>query len=225
MLQINIDQKVTGLWNGEAVLACCFMRGCQITHSLGPEFEHDITKVMSEIKALGTEILNEPMLQNMRETFRSMPDMDPARYRPASEALIRRCLEKGLFRIKPLVDLNNLLSAKLRLPLGIYDLTDFESATWNYRLGSSGENYLTISQQKKSADGKLVLADDKGVIGSPVADSNRASIGDRFGYIGVIAFLPFGFSLASAATVLNEIQSSFNRFFRPTDSEIRIISK
>jgi len=161
----------------------------------------------------------------MRDTFRAMPDMDPGRHRPASEALIRRCLEKDLFRIKPLVDVNNPLSMRLRLPLGIYDLTELGSATWTYRLGFAGERYLTISQQPKSADGKLVLADNQGVIGSPIADSGRAPIRDRVGRVGVIAFLPFGFARDLAAQVASEIERSFERFFQPEAAESRIICR
>jgi len=112
----------------------------------------------------------------MRATFRAMPDMDPSRYRPASEALIRRSLDKGLYRIGPLVDVNNLLSIRLRVPIGIYNLDQVVPANWIYRLGYPGESYLSISNQPKNASGKLVVADSGGVIGSPVIDSGRAAI-------------------------------------------------
>jgi len=225
MIKLNIDPKVSGLWSGEAVLACCFMRECRNIQSLGPEFEGEITTTMDDLKTKGAQVLEEPLMQRMRDTFRAMPDMDPARYRPASEALIRRCLEKGLFRIKPLVDLNNLMSVRLRVPLGIYDLAGFEGASWAYRIGLAGEKYLTITQQPKSAEGKLVLADDQGVIGSPIADSGRAPIRDRVERIGVIAFLPFGFGRDAAAKFIDEIERSFVRFFQPQSCESRVVLK
>ena len=149
----------------------------------------------------------------MRATFRAMPDMDPSRYRPASESLIRRCLDKGLYRIRPLVDVNNLLSIRLRVPIGIYSFDQAVPASWIYRLGYPGESYLTISNQPKSGSGKLVVADSSGVIGSPVADSGRAAIYGEVSRISLIVYFPFYTSKDEAEEMVREVVQAFGQFF------------
>ncbi|MCD4748468.1 MAG: hypothetical protein K8R59_03765, partial [Thermoanaerobaculales bacterium] len=59
------------------------------------------------------DIAQAPPVQGMRRLFRAA-GCDPTRYRPASEALLRR-LVKGaeLPAIHPLVDVNNCLSAAM----------------------------------------------------------------------------------------------------------------
>ena len=48
---------------------------------------------------------------------------DPTRYRPSSEALLRRVLKgQGLYQINTAVDVNNLCSLEFLLPMCIYDL-------------------------------------------------------------------------------------------------------
>lgn len=224
MLQISIDQRVAELWEGEAVLACCFMWDCENRKELGPEFEQKLVTEVERLDVTGKAVLDDELVKRMRQTFQKMPDMDPMRYRPASEALLRRCLDKGMFRINPIVDLNNFLSISLRLPLGVYDLSKFEGSHWFYRIGKSGEQYLTISHQPKSAEGKLILADEVGAIGSPVSDSGRAPIRDKCDRLGVIAFLPFGFSLGDANIVAKEVQNTFSHYFHPKRAETLVIA-
>ena len=61
---------------------------------------------------------------------------DPSRYRPSSEALLRRLLKGGEIPvIHPLVDLNNCLSAKLAVPCCVMAEGSFKppfvNETWN----------------------------------------------------------------------------------------------
>jgi DNA/RNA-binding domain of Phe-tRNA-synthetase-like protein len=224
MIQLSIDESIVRRWSGEAVLACCFLHECENIQTLDPDFEREVSTTIAELRGVA-DVLCEPRLEQMRETFRAMPDMNPKRYKPASEALIQRCLTGGLFRIKPLVDVNNLLSVRLRLPLGIYDMTGFQAPSWVYRIGFPSEQYLTITQKPKSAEGKLVLADSQGVVGSPIADSGRAAVKETGERIGIIAFLPFGFTSGMASEVATKIQKTFNKYHHPKTSEIRVICK
>lgn len=152
-----------------------------------------------------------------------MPDMDPARYRPSSEALIRRFLEQGFFRINPFVDFNNLLSARLQLPLGIYDLDRVPASRWTYRIGRDGETYQTFSQQPKNAEGKLVIADEAGIFGDPVADSGRASISAQTTHLAVVAYLPLDASNTEGEAAAAEIKSTFMEQFRAASATSQII--
>lgn len=213
MITIKVDPSVRDKWSGETMLAVFNMEGLSEDQSAKTELDKEIDSIVSWVQQQGKSILDDPRLQRMRATFRAMPDMDPSRYRPASESLIRRCLDKGLYRIRPLVDVNNLLSIRLRVPIGIYNLDQAISDSWVYRLGYPGESYFTISNQSKSASGKLVIADSSGVIGSPVADSGRAAIYGETSQILLIVYLPFYTSKDEAEEMVKEVIQTFGQFF------------
>jgi DNA/RNA-binding domain of Phe-tRNA-synthetase-like protein len=223
MVELDIDTSVRSKWLGEVVLASFSMEGLSGTRRATMQLDFEIESLVNDLKALGKEVLDEPTPQRMRTTFRAMPDMDPARYRPASEALIRRCLDKGLFRISPLVDVNNLLSVRLRIPLGIYALDQLDSTSWVYRVGYPNETYLTISNQQKNADGKLVVADPNGVMGSPVSDSGRAAIHQETDRVMVIAYFPIDTKKSEAEKWIQEIDDTFKRFFVPKVSSSQVL--
>jgi DNA/RNA-binding domain of Phe-tRNA-synthetase-like protein len=225
MIDLVLDAALEVLWSGEAVLAAFSMEEYAGTQNAGPEVEKDISSVIYELRDKRRTILDEPRVQSLRRTFRAMPDMDPARYRPASESLIRRCLEKGMFRIAPLVDVNNLLSVRLRVPLGIYDLDRIPSSVWTYRIGHPSETYYTFSNQVKNADGKLVLADSAGVIGSPVADSGRASIRGETARVSVVAYLPFDTTEVEAEALIREVEQGFVRHFHPSRTRLQVLTR
>jgi len=53
--------------------------------------------------------------------------LDPTKYRPSNEALLRRALKgEPLYRINTLVDALNLSSLRHQLPFGLYDLARVE---------------------------------------------------------------------------------------------------
>ncbi len=187
------------------------------------EFAGEVRGLEEELKALGKDVLQEGRVQAMRAMFRAMPDMDPTRYRPSSEALVRRFSDSGFFRINPLVDTNNLLSARLRIPLGIYDLDRLPQSPWVYRIGQDGESYLTFSGQPKNAAGKLILADSDGVFGSPVADSGRASISPETRHLAVVGYLPLDIAAGEADRVVGVIEDGFNRYFKPISQGRQVI--
>lgn len=211
---ITIDESVRSRWRGEAVLT---VTAFVITEpQLDASFEIVVNQTVSALARSHESILHEPRFSRLRDTFRAMPDMDPARYRPASEALIRRFASKGFFRVHPLVDVNNLLSVRLRVPLGVYDLASLPERNWGYRIGLPSERYMTLGRQDRAAEGKLVLTDAAGVFGSPVADSDRALIRPDTREAAIIAFLPFDTSLREANEIVNEIETSLSRHVSPT---------
>jgi DNA/RNA-binding domain of Phe-tRNA-synthetase-like protein len=223
MTDLIVDSSIRKLWRGEAILGVCEMAVAANVLASEADFERDVRALEAELKATGKEMLQDARVQQMRATFRAMPDMDPARYRPSSEALLRRFLESGFFRINPLVDMNNLLSARLRIPLGIYDLERLPPSPWTYRIGREGEAYQTFSGQTKNAAGKLVMADGDGIFGSPVADSGRASITPATTHFAVVAYLPLDFSADEAETAAREIEAEFTHHCRPESLESQMI--
>src|SRR5271170_1281566 len=57
----------------------------------------------------------------VRAMFREW-GMDPSKYRPSSEALLRRVVQgKGLYRVSNVVDIGNLGSLETGWPYGCYD--------------------------------------------------------------------------------------------------------
>lgn len=101
---------------------------------------------------------------------------DPTRYRPSSESLLRRVLKgQGLYQINTAVDVNNLCSLEFLLPLCSYDLRNVEGQV-RVRIGQSGEEYQGIGRQVFQAENKVIIADDHGIMGSTVSDSERTKV-------------------------------------------------
>jgi DNA/RNA-binding domain of Phe-tRNA-synthetase-like protein len=100
---------------------------------------------------------------------------DPSRYRPASEALVRRILQnKGLFHVNSAVDVNNYCSIRYLWPFGLYD-AEHVAGDVIYKLAEEG-TYENIAGNQVSTEGKPFLSDEQGVFGNPTSDSRRTSV-------------------------------------------------
>jgi DNA/RNA-binding domain of Phe-tRNA-synthetase-like protein len=101
---------------------------------------------------------------------------DPTRYRPSSEALLRRVLKSlGIYQINTAVDVNNWCSLEFLLPMCIYDLRMVKGQI-RIRLGEAGEQYQGIGRQVFQMEGKVIVTDDEGVMGNTVSDSERTKV-------------------------------------------------
>ena len=101
---------------------------------------------------------------------------DPTRYRPSSESLLRRVLKgQGLYQINTAVDVNNLCSLEFLLPMCSYDLRNVEGQV-RVRIGNAGEEYPGIGRQVFQAENKVIIADERGIMGSTVSDSERTKV-------------------------------------------------
>jgi DNA/RNA-binding domain of Phe-tRNA-synthetase-like protein len=102
---------------------------------------------------------------------------DPTRHRPSSEALARRVRRgDGLPRINSLVDVANVMSLRLQVPVGLYDLDRVEGDELVIRLGRKGEVYAGIGKDSVSVAGRICVADAAGPCGNPSADAARTMI-------------------------------------------------
>lgn len=111
----------------------------------------------------------------VRAMFREW-GVDPARYRPSSEALLRRVVQgKGLYRISNVVDANNLGSIETAWPYGSYNRAAL-TLPLCLRAGRPGETYEGIGKQTWHLKGRPVLADSSGPFGSPISDSTRTMV-------------------------------------------------
>lgn len=120
-----------------------------------------------------------PAIAETRQAFRAL-GKDPSRYRPSSEALLRRVAQgKGLFNVNNLVDTNNLVSLASRLPAGAYDLARLDGPIEtgvDLRVGRDGESYEAIARGPFNLAHLPVLCDAQGPFGSPTSDSARTMV-------------------------------------------------
>lgn len=136
-------------------------------HLLGEKFRAELTtdslKEMSGIAAT-------------RRVYRAC-GKDPSRYRPASEALIRRMLQgKALYQIDTLVDLINLASIAYGYSIGGFDADKFVGDTLTLGVGKKGEPYEGIGRGTINIEGLPVYRDAEGGVGTPTSDNERTKI-------------------------------------------------
>ncbi len=116
-----------------------------------------------------------PQIAAVRSLQKSF-GFDPTRYRPSSEALLRRVLKgQGLHQVNTAVDVNNLCSLEFLLPMCLYDLRQVQGQP-HVRLGRPGEAYPGIGRQTFVIENRVIIADDEGVMGNTVSDSERTKV-------------------------------------------------
>jgi DNA/RNA-binding domain of Phe-tRNA-synthetase-like protein len=143
-----------------------------------------------------------PTVAAVRGLFRAA-GCDPTRYRPSSEALLRRVLKsEDLPAIHPLVDLNNCLSVALAVPSCVAEEGSF-TPPLVLRAGRDGESYESL-RGPFNLEGKPLLADAAGPFGTPITDSRRVKVTPDTRRAWMVAYLPRGaVSPEQAAEVVN----------------------
>jgi len=112
---------------------------------------------------------------------------DPSRYRPSSEALIRRALQgKELYRLNTLVDLVNLASIAFGYSIGGFDAEKFAGDTLTLGIGREGEPYEGIGRGMLNIQGLPVYRDAKGGVGTPTSDNERTKISEHTSHLVVL---------------------------------------
>lgn len=133
-------------------------------------------------------LATDPAVAAMRRLFKAA-GTDPTRYRPSSEALLRRVLKGDeLPSIHPLVDLNNAVSVALRVPACVMPEGRFASPVV-LRSGREGETYESLRGPFPLA-GKPLLADPEGPFGTPITDSVRVRVGADAERGWIVVYLP-----------------------------------
>ena len=138
-----------------------------------------------EIEAMGERFRQElttESLKNMtsiaatRRVYKAC-GKDPSRYRPASEALIRRILQgKELYQRDTLVDLVNLASIAFGYSIGGFDADRFVGDTLTLGIGREGEPYEGIGRGIINIHGLPVYRDAEGGVGTPTSDHERTKM-------------------------------------------------
>ena len=156
-----------------------------------------------------------PPVAAMRKLFRAA-GCDPTRYRPASEALLRR-LVKGadLPAIHPLVDINNCLSAELAVPCCVMKEGSLGTSLV-FRPGAAGESYESL-RGPFNAEAKPLLVDEIGPIDTPITGSERVKVQSDTEKAWLVAYLPKDVVLVDDAwsaleDIASEAGAEFERF-------------
>lgn len=141
----------------------------------------DLSRALSDQERHAREIVNlktisrHPGVLTSRKVFKSL-GIDPARYRPSQEALFRRVLQnKPIPLINSGVDVNNVLSLKFVLPMGLYDKDKIVSAP-QIKIGEVGEVYEALNGRLIDCENKWIIRDREGPFGSPFVDSVRTAV-------------------------------------------------
>ena len=143
-----------------------------------PELWKEIEAMGEKFRAeLTTESLKElPSIAATRNVYRAC-GKDPSRYRPASEALIRRMLQgKELYQRDTLVDLINLASIAFGYSIGGFDADKFVGNTLTLGVGREGEPYEGIGRGMINIHGLPVYRDAEGGVGTPTSDNERTKM-------------------------------------------------
>lgn len=102
---------------------------------------------------------------------------EPNRYRPSSEALMRRMV-KGLelYRTTAVIDLINLLSVATGHSIGGFDADSIDGDTLTLGIGREGEPYEAIGRGALNIAGMPVWRDNIGGVGTPTSDNERTKL-------------------------------------------------
>jgi DNA/RNA-binding domain of Phe-tRNA-synthetase-like protein len=152
-----------------------------------PELRHSVTVRVGQTRHLDT-LSSDPTVAVLRRLFRAA-GCDPTRYRPSSEALLRRLLKGAeMPAIHPLVDLNNCLSAELAVPCCVMAEGSFEPP-YVLRAGQAGESYDSL-RGPFNLEGKPLLVDALGPCDAPITGSQRVKVTAETLQATLVAYLP-----------------------------------
>jgi DNA/RNA-binding domain of Phe-tRNA-synthetase-like protein len=150
-------------------------------------------------------------IRAVRAMFREW-GMDPSKYRPSSEALLRRVVQgKGLYFVSNVVDLANLGSIETGWPYGCYDGASLHPPIV-FRHGSAAESYERVGKEMWHLEGKPVLADGEGPFGSPISDSTRTMITDAAQSVLIVVYAPASAGDQKLSEALQRMAERLSRF-------------
>lgn len=189
--------------------------------------QHSATEIQKEINEICTNLKSYSNVTDIqgisegRRLFKTL-GIDPSKYRPSSEALIRRAFKgDGVPTIHSAADINNLFSLKYAIPIGIYDYNKLTFPI-EIRLGRDNDEYEGISNRITNMKGKLLCADDTGPFGSPIVDSKRTMVTQSTkNALQVLFFYP-DLTDEQKAKIINDVSQVFQFFHGGTVSTFLI---
>jgi len=182
--------SVAAEFAGAARLGIIHMSGVRVVES-SAELQSLLNELAGQLAAQYKEApLDEiETVRQIRAIFHRT-GLDPTRYRPSSESLLRRAVKgKGLYFINSVVDLINYYSLRMLWPMGLYDASRLQPPL-EWRIGREGESYEGIGRDTLNLHRFPLLADAVGAFGSPISDSMRTRVTGDCREILWITFAP-----------------------------------
>ncbi len=181
--------------------------------------------INSRVKEL-EEILSPESIRQMdtvkanKDAYRKL-GKDPSRYRPASEALLRRVANgKGLYFINNVVDILNLISIDTGYSICGYDI-DKISGEITFGIGEKDEPYEGIGRGTLNIERLPVFRDSIGAFGTPTSDSVRTMVTEETNRFLMIII---GFDNEEKLTnTLNEAIELYKKFADGKNIELKIL--
>ena len=206
--------RVSEEFRGAARLGVLEMDGLRVTES-----SDDLKRLLNDLADEFASRYKDAALGEV-ETVRKIraifhrSGLDPTRYRPSSESLLRRAVKgKGLYFINSVVDLINYFSLKTLWPMGLYDAALLEPPL-EWRAGREGESYEGIGRDRLNLNRFPLLVDSGGPFGSPISDSMRTRVTEQCTHILWITFAP-----PRTTIPLDDFSATMNRF---NGGEVRV---
>lgn len=190
----------------------------------GADFDSELKKLQDELKNKFADRApsDDNVVSAVRRMYRQV-GWEPTKYRPSSEALIRRLLKgNDLYRINNLVDYGNLVSARYHIPMGLYDTGKIAGQPM-MDVGQEGESYQGISKPQIRATGKIILRDDQGVFGNPTADSARTCVQESTQNVLAVFFAPKTIEHNWLQKTLDELAGYYSMFSKKVEILIQVV--
>ena len=175
MIQVSVSSEISSVCPN-------FVGACVEAQVVNTPYSDRLWHAIHEVEArLRQELTTEsvkslPSIAATRAVYK-LCGKDPSRYRPASEALIRRVLQgKSLYQIDTLVDLINLASIAYGYSIGGFDADKFKGDTLTLGIGKEGEPYEGIGRGMINIHGLPVYRDAEGGVGTPTSDNERTKM-------------------------------------------------
>jgi DNA/RNA-binding domain of Phe-tRNA-synthetase-like protein len=134
------------------------------------------------------KLSSHPPVKAMRLLFRAA-GTDPTKYRPSSEALLRRLIKgEAMPAINPIVDISNCLSAELAAPVCVMRRDSFTPPLL-FRAGVEGEHYQSLRGPFRLY-GRPLLCDADGPLDTPITGNVKVKVSGDTADAWLVAYLP-----------------------------------
>jgi len=177
------------------------------------QLEELLNQKAEEIKKIFTSdgLYKDEFIMGMRQLYKSWK-IDPSRYRPSAERLIRRILkDQGLYYINSAVDVCNYVSMKHRLPTCVYDKNKL-SGSVKLTFGRKNDTYLGLTGIEISTEGKVSLYDEEGPIGSATTDSQRTKVDTGTTSLIFLVYVPENIGKEYISDLLKDFYETLKKF-------------
>lgn len=156
-----------------AMVRACVVNS-ETSEQLWQEIEQMETKIRESYEL--SWISKRPAIAATRNLYKHC-GKDPNRYRVSSEALCRRVVRGlGVYRIKTLVDLVNLVSMGSGYSIGGFDADKIVGDAVILGVGRADEHFEGIGRGVLNVEGLPLYRDAEGGIGSPTSDEERTKL-------------------------------------------------